>query len=64
MTEADAWILLWMLIMLGFGPVAFALDFFSLWHRPLLEERWMRAQLCPAYNDYARRTAALVPGIL
>lgn len=46
------------------GILAFLLVFLSLWYKLRLEERWMREQFGPAYNDYARRTSALFPGIL
>ena len=46
------------------GILAFLLVFFSLWYKLRLEERWMRDQFGAAYNDYARRTSALIPGIL
>lgn len=46
------------------GLVAFALVFVSLWYKLRLEEQWMRSQFGDAYVAYARRTAALVPGIL
>jgi protein-S-isoprenylcysteine O-methyltransferase Ste14 len=46
------------------GILAFLLVFLSLWHKLRLEERWMHDQFGPAYTAYARRTAALIPGIL
>lgn len=46
------------------GVIAFLLVFLSLWYKLRLEERWMRAQFGPTYNDYARRTYALIPGLL
>jgi protein-S-isoprenylcysteine O-methyltransferase Ste14 len=45
------------------GILAFLLVFFSLWYKLRLEERWMRDQFGLAYTEYARHTAALVPGI-
>ena len=46
------------------GLLAFVLVLFSFWYKLRLEEQWMRAQFGDAYVAYARRTAALVPGIL
>jgi protein-S-isoprenylcysteine O-methyltransferase Ste14 len=46
------------------GIVAFAIAFAALWRKLRLEERFMREQFGPAYADYARRVAALVPFLL
>ncbi|HTX42547.1 MAG TPA: isoprenylcysteine carboxylmethyltransferase family protein [Acidobacteriaceae bacterium] len=46
------------------GMVALLLVFVSFWYKLRLEEKWMRSEFGDAYLAYARRTAALVPGIL
>ena len=46
------------------GIVAVALAVFALWRKSRLEEQWMREQFGHAYEDYARRVAALVPFLL
>ncbi len=44
--------------------LAFVIAFLALWRKLKLEERWMREQFGAAYDDYARRVAALVPFLL
>ena len=46
------------------GVVAVALAFFALWRKLRVEEQWMRERFGPAYDDYARRVAALIPFLL
>jgi protein-S-isoprenylcysteine O-methyltransferase Ste14 len=46
------------------GVLAFVIAFLALWRKLKLEERWMREQFGAAYDDYARRVAALVPFLL
>lgn len=46
------------------GAIAFAIIAASFWFKLRLEERWMAEQFGRAYDDYMRRTKALVPGLL
>jgi len=46
------------------GIVAVALAVFALWRKSRVEEQWMRERFGPAYEDYERRVAALVPFLL
>ena len=46
------------------GIVAVVLAFFALWRKSRLEEQWMRERFGSAYENYARRTAALIPFVL
>ena len=46
------------------GVIAFAIIAVSFWFKLRLEERWMGEQFGGAYDDYRRRTKALVPGLL
>jgi protein-S-isoprenylcysteine O-methyltransferase Ste14 len=46
------------------GVLAIALAFGAFWRKLRIEERWMREQFGDAYNEYARRVAALVPYVL
>jgi protein-S-isoprenylcysteine O-methyltransferase Ste14 len=43
------------------GIVAVVIAFLALWRKSRVEEQWMRERFGQAYEDYARRTAALVP---
>jgi protein-S-isoprenylcysteine O-methyltransferase Ste14 len=44
--------------------LAIALAFGAFWRKLRIEERWMREQFGDAYEQYARRVAALVPFVL
>jgi len=46
------------------GVLAVALTFLAFLRKLRIEEQWMREQFGVAYEDYARRVAALVPHIL
>jgi protein-S-isoprenylcysteine O-methyltransferase Ste14 len=46
------------------GVLAVVLSLLALAHRILVEERFMREQFGTAYDTYARRVRALVPGFL
>ena len=46
------------------GVLAEALVLGSLWMKLRFEERWMRRQFGPAYDDYGRRVRALIPFVL
>jgi protein-S-isoprenylcysteine O-methyltransferase Ste14 len=46
------------------GVLAIALAFGAFWRKLRIEERWMREQFGDAYEQYARRVAALVPFVL
>lgn len=53
---------------LGIGEwravLAFALVLIAIMHRIIVEERFMREQFGAAYDEYARRVKALVPGVV
>jgi len=44
--------------------LAVTLAFWALWRKLRIEEQWMREQFGTAYDEYARRVAALVPFVL
>lgn len=44
--------------------LAFALVLIAIVHRIIVEERFMREQFGAAYDEYARRVKALVPGVV
>jgi protein-S-isoprenylcysteine O-methyltransferase Ste14 len=46
------------------GVVAVALAFWAFWRKLHIEEQWMREQFGAAYDEYAKRVAALVPHVL
>jgi protein-S-isoprenylcysteine O-methyltransferase Ste14 len=46
------------------GVLAVALTFVAFWRKLRIEEQWMRQQFGVAYEEYARRVAALAPHIL
>jgi protein-S-isoprenylcysteine O-methyltransferase Ste14 len=46
------------------GVLAVAIAFAALWRKLRIEERWMREEFGAAYEEYARRVAALVPFVL
>ncbi|MFT3904859.1 MAG: isoprenylcysteine carboxylmethyltransferase family protein [Steroidobacteraceae bacterium] len=46
------------------GILAVVIVFFTLWRKLRLEERFMREQFGPAYDDYSRRVRALLPWLL
>ncbi|MBO9715771.1 MAG: isoprenylcysteine carboxylmethyltransferase family protein [Pseudoxanthomonas sp.] len=46
------------------GLLAVAIVAVSFWFKLRQEERWLAAHFGPAYEDYRRRTWALVPGLL
>lgn len=46
------------------GLVAFGLLLLAIWFKLRLEERWMREQFGPVYENYSRQVSALVPGLL
>lgn len=43
------------------GVLAVVLAFWAFWHKLRIEEQWMREQFGEAYDEYARRVAAIVP---
>lgn len=45
----------------GRGVVALVLALWALWRKLRIEEQWMRERFGSAYEEYARRVAALVP---
>jgi protein-S-isoprenylcysteine O-methyltransferase Ste14 len=44
--------------------IALVLVSAALWYKLRMEERWMRGQFGPSYDEYAQRVAALVPFVL
>jgi protein-S-isoprenylcysteine O-methyltransferase Ste14 len=46
------------------GLLAVALAFWALWRKLRIEEQWMRERFGSAYDEYARRVAALIPFML
>ena len=46
------------------GVLAVALVLWAFWRKLRIEERWMLGQFGGAYEDYAKRTAALIPFLL
>ncbi len=46
------------------GALAVVLVFWALWRKLRIEEQRMREQFGPAYEQYAKRTPALIPFIL
>ncbi len=46
------------------GVLAAVLAFIAILHRVVVEDRWMRGEFGEAYDAYARRVRALVPGLL
>lgn len=46
------------------GPLAVALALVAIVHRIIVEERFMRQQFGAAYDVYAERVRALVPGLI
>ena len=46
------------------GVLAVLIAFVALWRKLKLEETWMREQFGEAYDEYAKRVAALVPRLI
>mgnify|MGYP004707330015 CR=1 FL=1 len=48
----------------GRGPLCVVIVAVSFWFKLRLEERWMRDNVGATYEQYMRRTKALIPGLL
>jgi protein-S-isoprenylcysteine O-methyltransferase Ste14 len=46
------------------GVLAVALSLIAIGHRVIVEERFMRQQFGAAYDAYAKRVRALIPGVV